>query len=83
MPTTISRDEWLQAVDEAKRTTIVEDPSLLTLGQYAALMGVHVNTARRQLAVLVAAGRAERLSRVVRAVDGSMRRVPAFRLVKP
>lgn len=57
---TITRDEWLRALNEATGLDSTDDQSALTQTEYAHLMGVTVSTAHGQLAALVRAGKATR-----------------------
>lgn len=78
----ISRDEWLAALEEAQSAELTNDPNLLSLHEAASLLGLHFNTARRHLRLMVAKGIAERREKRIRAEDGKIRVVPAWRLVK-
>jgi hypothetical protein len=79
----ISRDEWLKALEDASDSRLSpDDPSWLSLYEYAAMVGCHYNKARRDLKCLVESGKAERQDRRRRTDDGAIRLVTCYRLVK-
>ena len=78
----ITREEWLAAISQAEAAQVTSDPSLLSLYQYADLMGIHFNSARRQLRKLERAGLAEKREKRMRCEDGKVRAVSAWRLLK-
>lgn len=79
---TISRDEWLTALQEAEAVPLPNDPSVLSISELGSLFGVGVAAATRKARVLLAAGKAVRTDKLIRQSDGRVRKVPAYRLVK-
>ena len=83
MSVNISRDEWLAALDEANAGNAApDDPSWVSIYEYADLVGCHYNKARRDLKRMVQAGKAEQQTRRRRTDDGAIRPVVCYRLVK-
>jgi hypothetical protein len=78
----ITRDDWLQAIAETAESKADSDPDLVTYADFAAMAGMAIATASKQLNTLAAAGRAVRTTKLVIAGDGKFRRVVAFRLKK-
>ena len=81
-PTTITRDDWLAALEEATAGRVDNDPSLLTYMDFAAMFGVAIGTARDRLRMLVSKGLAKRSTKRALTPDGKIRVVVAFRLEK-
>lgn len=81
-PVTITRDDWLKAIEETQKAQVDTDPDVMSYYDFAAKMGCVIGTARVKLDALVKAGRAKKVSKMVIAGDGRLRRVVAFRLVK-
>jgi len=77
----ITRNEWLAALDEAN-TPPPQDPNVLTVREFADLLGIGRDAAGDRIALLVKAGKAERVTKVIRNVSGSLVKVPAYRLLK-
>lgn len=75
----ITRDEWLAALQEASTHEHENDPSVLTMNELAALLGVHPRTAREQAAKLIEAGRVERATKFIRNTAGNYVKVPGYR----
>jgi hypothetical protein len=80
--TTITRDDWLTAIEETHKDQADRDPSLLSYAEFGALMQVCQGTAMRRLNGLVEAGRAIRTTKRMLTPDGRIRSVVAFRLKK-
>lgn len=80
MNTTISRDEWLQALGAAAQPC---DPDALTAQEIAQQFGVSTMTAWRRVNKLIAEGRAVATVKEIATRDGHTKRVPAYKLVKP
>lgn len=79
----ISREEWLTALNEAGFKDDEHDPESITVPEFAALMGMTRITAERRLKALVTVGKAKKAyKRVVRA-NGAPQTLPSYRLVKP
>ena len=78
--TTICRDEWLKALEEAGVST-VDDQQAITIAEFAALFQLTVSTASRQLRTLVAQGRAVETRKTSAARDGRRVSHVAFRMV--
>lgn len=76
----ISRDEWLKALSDAGMA-IVDDPSAITIKEFAEMFGMSLTTATRHLVALVAKGHAIETSRHGMASDGRRCRMRAFRLL--
>lgn len=80
----ITREEWLSALEAAHAGQAdPPDPSWLRLHEIADLWGLHYNTARRHLRVLVMKGLAEQRMRRVMTEDGRLRDVKVWRLAQP
>lgn len=80
--TTITKDEWLKALEEAGQRDLTEnDPSSLTAAEFAVMIGVTRNTAARRLQLLETAGKVTRTTKVCRGSDGRTFRTVAFRLL--
>lgn len=79
---TITRDDWLKAVDEVSASQADADSDLMSYFDFAELAGIAPTTASHRLNALAAAGRAIRTTKRIIAGDGKCRRVVAFRLVK-
>lgn len=78
----ITRDEWLAAIEAAKAEPPPNDPNVLTTAELADVLGVGRCAAERAARNLVNAGSAERTTKVIRMVNGGLRTVPAYRLIK-
>ena len=84
-PRTVSREDWLAALrevsSEAGPLSDANDPSVLTVRQYAELGSFADSTARKHLQALVARGRAERVMVLSLGASGIRRRASAYRLL--
>ena len=78
----ISRSEWLKAYEEAQNETHKDDPSCLTVEEYAKLMGLASSTARNHLKVLEASGKAVRTSKYYQRSGGAWLKTAAWKLKK-
>lgn len=79
--TTISRDEWIKALEDAN-LTITDDPDAITVAEFAAMFGLPHATAARKLKALEAAGKAQRTTKRAPASDGRMMTCNGYRLLK-
>jgi predicted ArsR family transcriptional regulator len=79
---TITRDDWQKAIAEITATRIDTDPSVVTLYEFAEMMGVAYQTSRKRLADLVKAGKAVQTRKRVQTQDGRIRSLVAFKLKK-
>lgn len=79
MSTTITRDDWLKALDDAGITG-ENDESALTVNEYAEMMGVSRCTAFSQLQRLVRLGKAAKTYKMGTTSYGRNIRYIAFRL---
>jgi hypothetical protein len=79
---TITRDDWQKAIEEVNATLLDADPSVVTLYEFADLMGVAYQTSRKRLFGLVKAGKAVQTTKRVRTHDGRIRTLVAFKLKK-
>lgn len=77
----ITRDDWLRALNEAGIAAAEDDQGAITVAEYMALVGVQYDTARRQLRGLVTAGKATQTFKRTRGADGRSLSLKAFRLV--
>lgn len=77
-----TRDEWLQALEEAGVRASVSDPSAITIQEYAALLHVPIPTARHQLLTLVKAGKAVETRKRQVSSYGRLLDYKAYRLVR-
>jgi hypothetical protein len=80
---TITRDDWLTAIEETRAHQADQDPGLVSYYEFAALMGITYGTAMKRLKELVAAGRAVRTTKRTVIANGRCLNVVAFRLKKP
>lgn len=78
----ITRDDWLKALEEANAIRVDTDPSVVTLYEFAELMGVAYATARNRLTRLVKAGKAVQTTKRVLTPDRRVRTLLAFKLKK-
>ena len=62
MSASISRDEWLKALTEAGLNE-EDDQEAVTIGEFAALLNVPVQTAQSQMNKLVRLGKARRTTK--------------------
>ncbi len=83
-PITITRDEWLKALDavgiRAARPEDI-DPTAMTIPEYAEMFGVTNDTGGKQLRALVAKGKAKRVMKWRHGSDGRRYLSSAFRLL--
>lgn len=63
--TTITRDEWLKALEEAGVNALSDDQGALTVAEFAAMFGICRTAAVRRLEHLCAAGKATRTQKRV------------------
>lgn len=77
----ITRDDWLKALHAADEP-IESDTDVLTLREFAALLGVGLSAAMRRRDKLIAAGAAAHTTKRYRRIDGGVIRIPAVRLLK-
>lgn len=78
----ISRAEWLKALEAAQADGRKSDPDLLTLHDYAEMVGVSLGTARTHLRLLIKKGMAAQAMKMAQRADGRWQNVPAYRLKK-
>lgn len=78
-PTTITRDEWLAALNEAVEP---ENSDAITMREFADLLNIGRSSARARMARLVREGKAVTVSRTLVKMNGDRQRVPAYRLKK-
>lgn len=78
MTASISRDEWLKALDEARGPT---DQEAITIREFAAMCGLSLQGAAGRMTLLVTSGRAVKTAKNVDE-GGRVVRRPAYRLVK-
>lgn len=76
----ITRDDWLAALAEAERQMPEQDPAWLTVKELEDVFEVSNTSAKRKAERLVELGLAELGSKWIRLGDGSLRKVPAYRL---
>ena len=74
----ITRDAWLTALNEV--SGVDADPSSLTMREFAELLGITHGPAKRQMALLVQAGRATKTLKRIRRGDGQVVAVTSYRL---
>ena len=77
----INRDLWLKATEEVERAELPPSDAL-TMAEYAALIGAQRFAAKKRLDRLLAQGKVEIVTKVIRRTDGNLLRVRAFRLLK-
>ena len=82
MSTTITRDDWLNAIREAGIDDPVGDPDAVTAGEFAAMFGIDRNAAMRRLVQLVEAGKATRTTKRMTDVLGRSVSYPAYKLIQ-
>jgi hypothetical protein len=82
MTTTITREEWLKALQDAEGPIEPADPDVLTVRELQTVFGVGRSATQERIARLMAAGKARATTKQLRASDGRMRIVPAYRLVR-
>jgi hypothetical protein len=82
MTTTITREEWLKALQDAEEPVDAADPNVLTATELQAVFGVGRSATQERIARLIAAGKAKMTTKRVRFVDGRVYTVPAYRLVR-
>ena len=78
----ISRDEWLKALSEAGYKDGQDDPTAITVAEFAAMVGLNRQTAVRRLHAMVAAGKATRTQKRSQSSDGRTVVMQAFKLAK-
>lgn len=78
---TISRDDWLKAI-EATSALPPSDPDAITIKEFAEMIGRSRCNAEDRMRKLVEQGKAERVTKYVRRVDGSGYPSPAYRLIR-
>lgn len=79
---TITRDAWLAALKHANDLIPEQDPSLLTIKELEGVFGCSNSVAKRRAIRLVELGLAIRGEKWIRMADGSLRKVPAYRLAE-
>ena len=72
----------MSALTEAQAVLPEQDPSLVTTRELADLLGCNISTAERKADLLVTSGKAERGEKLIRMVNGGIRKVSAWRLLK-
>lgn len=77
----ITRDDWLAAVKEAANAPL-PDSDALSLVELAEVFGVGRGAAQVRVDRLLAVGRAEQTSKLMRMKNGALRTVQAYRLLK-
>ena len=80
MSVTISRDEWLKALNEAGFSA-EHDEDAITVNDFAEMMGMTRDTADRRLRALVKAGKAAQTRKITQGRDGRTLSFIAFRLL--
>ena len=80
MSVTINRDEWLAALSAANIPT-EDDPSAVTIGEFAAMLGTGRVAAQLRLDTLVTAGLATRTHKSVAVAGRGPRLLIAYKLV--
>ena len=78
----ITRDDWLTALNEAGYTVDVDDQSAVTIGEFAEMFQVTTSTAQSRLDALVKAGKATVTQKWGTTSYGRRVQYKAFRLVK-
>lgn len=78
--TRISRDEWLDAYNDAMRSAPTNDPSALTTNELAEKWKIGERHARRVILRLVKTGRATIVRKRVLNTQGFYITVPAYKL---
>lgn len=78
----MTRDDWLQALNEANGAEPPDDGAL-TAREVSQLLGLKKDATRSRLLLLIEQGRATRTRKQIRGVDGRRSFVPAYRLVTP
>jgi hypothetical protein len=78
--TSISRDEWLKALSDAG-AGIQDDPSAITIAEFAQMFGLNWQAASRRLRLLVSKGQAIETRKVGTGRDGRRCDLIAFRLI--
>lgn len=83
-PTHITRNEWLKALGDAGLHSTEDDPTAVTVMEFAAMMGnLGRSTAAHQLARLVHAGKAVETRKWVTTTYGRRTQCRAFKLIGP
>lgn len=77
--TTISRDEWLAALEEVAH---VDDQGALTMRDLGALLGLRPTATKERVNKLVTEGKARLVRKRIQDTTGRSQWVPAYRLVK-
>lgn len=80
MSETINHSEWLEALGEASRPEA--DPMALTVEEIGKLLKLQRAAATRRAEIMVAEGKATKVTKWITATDGTLRRVIAFKLLK-
>lgn len=78
MSETITRDEWLRALGEAR---IPLDPTAITVMELAAMLGVGREAAYRRILRLMKEGKATATRKMVTFTSGVTKPVAAYKLV--
>jgi predicted ArsR family transcriptional regulator len=79
----ITRDDWLKAMEEAGAHDDRNDPSAVTIIEFAAMFGLPRDAARRRLNALEQAGKATVTRKYGPRRDGKMFRMMAWKLETP
>lgn len=79
MSVTITRDDWLRALEESG-LPLADDQSALTLYEVMAMLDVNRSTAQHRVDRLVDAGRAVKTWKRCPRADGRMQQMRAYRL---
>jgi hypothetical protein len=79
----ITRDDWLAAMEAAQAAPPENDPDVMTLNELRDLLDCSRSTTERLVRQLMDAGKAERTFKSIRQINGTWRRIPAYRLLKP
>lgn len=77
----ITRDDWLNALADVKRSALVETDAI-SIQEFAKMLGVGRSAAAHRMKRLLAAGKAEATTKAMLRSDGSLVTVPAYRLDK-
>ena len=79
----ITRDEWLNALHDAGLQSAANDPSALTVDEFATLVGLPHGTAANHLRRLVALGRAKVTAKWATSPAGRRIQYRAYKLTTP
>lgn len=75
----INRDTWLAALDEV--CAIDNDPAVVSMREFADLIGLKRSAAQMRMELLLQAGKATKTVKRVRRSNGQVVTLPGYRLV--